>query len=484
MDSNVRQAFGITCAFFLLSLSGGVLNAQTPGWTAGTGKITTSDNIGIGTATPDAQLHILGGATLFKAIPASDWGSGQSWGTYIRDTLGSEGYSYGTALDFTGNSLIRVSNLRIGYLGWPEIESMSSTTPLYLNLWNGSDVVVSNSAFGNGLRVEGRGASSFVGNVGIGNNQPGAKLEVDTGTATEGIRLFSGNASSYTAYSLGRTAVDMYLGVAAGGGQWVSNSAAGDVIMRAQSGRLLFTSSPIGSTNDLTLSGGNVAIGTTVPTALLTVGVAGGAGTKVVVNGDISVGGGINGTGDIAITPGSSQARVNGNFTATSSITIGSTVGDQTTRLTVHGGAVIDGNIAAKYQDVAEWVPASAEMPPGTVVVLNREKSNEVMPSVNAYDTGVAGVVSAQPGLILGEAGRSKAQIATTGRVKVRVDASRSPIRVGDLLVTSDKAGTAMRSEPLNLGGAQIHRPGTLIGKALEPLASGQGEILALLSLQ
>jgi len=29
-----------------------------------------------------------------------------------------------------------------------------------------------------------------------------------------------------------------------------------------------------------------------------------------------------------------------------------------------------------------------------------------------------------------------------------------------------------------------MHRPGTLIGKALEPLEKGQGEILVLLSLQ
>jgi hypothetical protein len=41
-----------------------------------------------------------------------------------------------------------------------------------------------------------------------------------------------------------------------------------------------------------------------------------------------------------------------------------------------------------------------------------------------------------------------------------------------------------MKSEPVNIGGVQLHRPGTLIGKALEPLAQGTGEILVLLSLQ
>jgi hypothetical protein len=41
-----------------------------------------------------------------------------------------------------------------------------------------------------------------------------------------------------------------------------------------------------------------------------------------------------------------------------------------------------------------------------------------------------------------------------------------------------------MKSEPLDVGGVKMHRPGTLIGKALEPLAGGEGEILVLLSLQ
>ncbi len=41
-----------------------------------------------------------------------------------------------------------------------------------------------------------------------------------------------------------------------------------------------------------------------------------------------------------------------------------------------------------------------------------------------------------------------------------------------------------MFSEPVDLGGIRMHRPGTIIGKALEPLAGGEGEILVLLSLQ
>jgi len=165
------------------------------------------------------------------------------------------------------------------------------------------------------------------------------------------------------------------------------------------------------------------------------------------------------------VTINPTSVAVNGNMTVTGSIT---------------GATVVN----AVYQDVAEWVPATEHMEPGTVVVLNRTQKNEVMPSARAYDTAVAGVVSAQPGVLLGVGSDSKAKIATTGRVKVHVDATAGPIEIGDLLVTSDKSGTAMKSQPVDLGGVSFHRPGTVIGKALEPLAAGEGEILVLLSLQ
>jgi hypothetical protein len=163
---------------------------------------------------------------------------------------------------------------------------------------------------------------------------------------------------------------------------------------------------------------------------------------------------------------------------------IGIGTADPLSMFHVAGDIRVDGNIAAKYQDVAEWVPATANVEPGTVVVLNASRSNEVMASMTAYDTAVAGVVSSQPGIILGEEGESKEKIATTGRVRVKVDATANPIKVGDLLVTSGKSGRAMKSTPLDLGGIAIHRPGTIIGKALEPLAKGEGEILVLLSMQ
>ncbi len=152
--------------------------------------------------------------------------------------------------------------------------------------------------------------------------------------------------------------------------------------------------------------------------------------------------------------------------------------------INVTGNAVIAGNIAAKYQDVAEWVDAAKPIAPGTLVILDPVRANTVVQSRHAYDPHVAGVVSAQPGLILGERGAGKVMVATTGRVKVKVDATRHAIRIGDLLVTSDQPGMAMKSMPLFVRGVRIHRPGTIVGKALEPLSKGKGEIAVLLSLQ
>src|ERR1051326_4657594 len=114
--------------------------------------------------------------------------------------------------------------------------------------------------------------------------------------------------------------------------------------------------------------------------------------------------------------------------------------------VTFGGDVTVAGNIAAKYQDVAEWVPAIGDLPPGTLVTIDPQQVNHVIASAHAYDTAVAGVVSPQPGIVLGEASSSKALVATTGRVRVRATANGGAIHAGDLLVASDEPGVAMLS--------------------------------------
>lgn len=149
--------------------------------------------------------------------------------------------------------------------------------------------------------------------------------------------------------------------------------------------------------------------------------------------------------------------------------------------LHVTGDIRADGNLAAKYQDVAEWVKTSRRLPAGTVVVIDPDSVNQVVEGSKASDPLVAGVVSPRPGLVLGEKADNKVQVAHSGRVKVKVDASYGPVAIGDLLVTSPTPGHAMRA--VN-GGSTPIQPGTLLGKALESLKEGKSEILVLLTLQ
>lgn len=136
------------------------------------------------------------------------------------------------------------------------------------------------------------------------------------------------------------------------------------------------------------------------------------------------------------------------------------------------GSVQVDGSIAAKYQDVAEWVTGPS-LPAGTVVV--GLEANRVIASHKAYDPYVVGVVSERPGILLGERGATKIKVAHSGRVRVKVVA---PVAAGDLLVASAEPGHAMRGTPREI------LPGTVLGKALESLEMGRGEILMLLTLQ
>lgn len=112
------------------------------------------------------------------------------------------------------------------------------------------------------------------------------------------------------------------------------------------------------------------------------------------------------------------------------------------------------------------------------------DSEGALRPSDQAYDKRVAGVISGagnyKPALILDkqESSNHRMPIALMGKVYCKVDASYGAIKVGDLLTTSATPGYAMKaSDPLKA-------PGSVIGKALRSLATGQGLVPILIALQ
>jgi len=429
-------------------------------WTTSGNTTSTNNNVGIGTATPAQMFHVHSAGT---------W-AGTRVTTAVTGTTINDGVHFGYD-DAYG-----------AYVWNREATSLILAT--------------SNTER---MRLD------TAGNVGIGTASPAARLDVSTSAAAgaENFPLVVANRNTVANARTGILFQDNGLanaygafirvannGVDGGGdmefGSVVNNAYSPRVFIRAQDGNVgIGTSSPA-LPLDLRSTASRVARFTGTGASHMGVQIDAAAGWNsnlVFMNGGQEKWylGNRAGSERFSVIESTGTNEV---FTITQNGKVGVGTNAPATALHVVGDITATGNIAAKYQDVAEWVPSTQKLAAGTVVVLDAGRSNHVVASGSAYDTKVAGVVSAQPGIALGEQGAGKVLVATTGRVKVRVDAADGPIKVGDLLVTSGGSGVAMKSVPVDLGGTQFHRPGTIIGKALEPLEKGTGEILVLLSLQ
>jgi hypothetical protein len=144
----------------------------------------------------------------------------------------------------------------------------------------------------------------------------------------------------------------------------------------------------------------------------------------------------------------------------------------------------VSGDIILPNADCAEDfdVQVGATVDAGTVMVLADEGA--LAESRHAYDKRVAGVVSGagnyKPGIVLDkqQSSNTRKPIALLGKVFCKVDAQYGAIEVGDLLTTSLTPGHAMKADD------PLKAFGTVIGKALRPLAEGQGLIPILIALQ
>jgi M6 family metalloprotease-like protein len=138
-----------------------------------------------------------------------------------------------------------------------------------------------------------------------------------------------------------------------------------------------------------------------------------------------------------------------------------------------YGAAFLSGSA-----DVAEWVPVTGPAEPGTILELDPQQPGAYRPSQGTCSLLVGGVVSSQPGMVLGgtEPAEGYALLALSGIVPVKVTNEGGPIQPGDLLVSSSTPGYAMR------WASEKPCPCALVGKALGPMTDDQGVISVLLT--
>jgi hypothetical protein len=145
-------------------------------------------------------------------------------------------------------------------------------------------------------------------------------------------------------------------------------------------------------------------------------------------------------------------------------------------KLEVVGDIKVSGTITAGPGDLAEEFFTDKNYPAGTVLVMADSGYKSARACSREYDSTVIGVISEDPGLVIGKIeGKYKAQIALTGVVKVRVNNSSGKIAKGDLLTTPAVKGEAMKAAKPEIG--------TIIGKALES-DTGKGFVMALVNLK
>jgi hypothetical protein len=128
------------------------------------------------------------------------------------------------------------------------------------------------------------------------------------------------------------------------------------------------------------------------------------------------------------------------------------------------------GEVSGKAgRPMSQIFPATSAIEAGDVVVLDPATPGAVRRSDREADAAVVGIA-------VGPAEGGQVDVALGLVATVRADAGYGAIRAGDLLISSPAPGAAMRA-----AGA---RPGTILGKALEPLDSGLGTIRVLVTLR
>ena len=144
------------------------------------------------------------------------------------------------------------------------------------------------------------------------------------------------------------------------------------------------------------------------------------------------------------------------------------------TSLTIKKGSYVVA-YKATGADLAEvYYTKDYDIQPGNVVSLDPSSSGLVKKSSGVHDKNVLGIVSTQPGLVIGDGSSNLGKpvfLALSGRVPVRVSTESGQINAGDYLTASSIPGIAMKAV----------NPGRSIGQALTS-ATDDGVVTAFIN--
>lgn len=240
----------------------------------------SSGNVGIGTTNPQQKLDVVGIINTTKGINISS-------GTGNQIVFGGDTNLYRSAADVLKTDDTFDANL-LRIQGSNTLVQQGGGATAVLQIVPGfNNVSIANT--GN-TTIDG---TTFVvdgtnDRVGIGTTSPGAKLEV-SGGSTQAVLKIDGTVNPEILLANAGT-IKLEIGIPTGAGNYITGSAVNDVVFRQSGGqKILFSTSSAGTTNDLTLSGGNVGIGTTSPSAKLEVNGSGTSGLSLNVTGDLFV---------------------------------------------------------------------------------------------------------------------------------------------------------------------------------------------------
>ena len=313
------------------------------------------------------------------------------------------------------------------------------------------------------------------GNVGIGTTNPGAKLEVMSGSTT-----YNGEIGSFKITYNSDPTEQLYFG-------W-DNSLGTYGSAYLQSVKSGTTYTPL----LLNPAGGNVGITTNTPDAALDVG----SGALKAGNGyavgtrrgsnyrldysSCTMTNAVCGTCSWGVTFSSTPTAVcstSGGATTQHDVGVSSSTTAATVCANDHSGTwshtvvcIGFGPTTMTDFDLAESFKTNDQaIEPGEVVCIDPENNSHIVKCTKPYDATAIGIVSTEPGLIIGdELTPDSRLVGLQGRVPVKVTLENGPIERGDPLTPSaTKPGFAMKA----IKGGQI------IGKAIQPF-NGNSTVL------